>query len=348
MFNFKKIFNKINTQGIILMYHRVIDLDCDPWQLCVSPEHFEEHMKVLKKYGNPVQMQEMGRTVRSWGFGRKQIAETFDDGYADNFYNAKPILERHKIPATFFVVTGAIDKNEEFWWDELERIILHPPKFPEQFKMTIHTNDYFWPLKPNDPMEAHNYAQSAHSIPNNNTVMAYSQLYYVLWNILSHLSSKEKKMVLQEIAYWASSTMTTRTSHKIMTREELLNLARVPLFEIGAHTQHHPTLSYLNIEKQRQEIEESKKFLEETLGRSVQSFSYPHGVYTPDTVKLVREIGFKASCTCVVKQVVRTDDPLLLPRFMVFDWDGQTFQQKLREWMSAFNVSYRPKQAIVV
>jgi peptidoglycan/xylan/chitin deacetylase (PgdA/CDA1 family) len=319
------------------MYHRVTELDRDPWQLCVSPKHFDEHMKVLKKYGNLAQMQEMGRTLRSWSLGHKQIVVTFDDGYADNFYNAKPILERYKIPATFFVVTGAIDKNEEFWWDELERIILHSPILPEQFKITIHKNDYFWPLKPSVSKEIHNYAQSAHSIPENNTVLAYDQLYYVLWNILSRLSFEKRKTVLQEIASWAGQTMTVRTSHKIMTKEELLNLARVPLFEIGAHTQHHPTLSYLNIDEQRQEIEESKKFLEATLGRPIHSFSCPHGVYTADTVKLLRELGFKASCICVAKQVVRKGDPLLLPRFMVFDWDGQTFEQKLNEWLGNLN-----------
>ena len=119
-----------------------------------------------------------------------------------------------------------------------------------------------------------------------------------------------------------------------MTKQELLNLARIKLFEVGAHTQHHPLLTNLSVEKQRQEIGESKKFLENVLDRPVRSFSYPHGAYTADTVKLVREMGFDASCTCVVRQAVATDDPLLLPRFCVLDWDGPTFEENLKVWLN--------------
>ena len=328
-----KVLNDLNQHGIMLMYHRVTQLNIDPWELCVSPQHFEEHMKIIKKFGDPVQMQQMGRTVHSWHFGRKKIVLTFDDGYEDNFLNAKPIMERYGIPATFFIVTGMIDSHEEYWWDELDRIILTSPKLPDQFKMTINKNDYYWPLKPGIPAEILNYAKFAYSIPENGSEMVYGQLYYVLWNILSHLSFEEKKAVLQAIARWAGQTTAARTSHKVMSKKELLDLAGVSLFEIGAHTQHHPMLSYLTIEEQRQEIEESKNSLEKILGCPIQSFSYPHGAFTDETVELVRKLGFVASCRGAKKQISREHDPMLLPRFMVYDWDGNVFEQKLSEWL---------------
>lgn len=40
---------------------------------------------------------------------------TFDDGYADNFSNAMPILHKHRIPATLFVITGDVGQRNVVW-----------------------------------------------------------------------------------------------------------------------------------------------------------------------------------------------------------------------------------------
>jgi peptidoglycan/xylan/chitin deacetylase (PgdA/CDA1 family) len=330
-----KILDSFRQHGVMLMYHRVANLEIDPWQLSVSPGHFEEQMSVIQKYGHPVQMHTIGETVHSWHLGRKHIVVTFDDGYADNYQNAKPILERYGVPATFFIVTGIIDSREEFWWDELEQIILSSGELPARFKMTIRQKDYQWPLKPGavqDLLRDENLANSAP--PENGTEMTYGQLYYCLWNILSRLSFAEKKAALRDLARWAAKTTSVRAGQKTMSKKELLDLAGVGLFEIGAHTRHHPNLSYLSVEEQQQEIEESKKTLEGALGLQVKSFSYPHGAYTQDTVALLQRSGFKASCTCEAKPVTKKDDPLLLPRFTVLNWNGDVFEQKLRQWLA--------------
>lgn len=90
------ILNILDKPVIVLLYHRVADLDSDPERLAVSPTHFREQMNYLKEHYRIV------RFEGDWsGLQESAVAVTFDDGYADNFYEALPILEETGVPATF-------------------------------------------------------------------------------------------------------------------------------------------------------------------------------------------------------------------------------------------------------
>lgn len=103
----------------ILMYHKVSDLPPErevPY--CNVPiASFEAQMKFLAKSGLDVVTLEQ---VEGWlkgkglGKGRKKIVITFDDGFQDNYLHAAPILQRYRLPATFFMVTGAIGRDVPF------------------------------------------------------------------------------------------------------------------------------------------------------------------------------------------------------------------------------------------
>jgi peptidoglycan/xylan/chitin deacetylase (PgdA/CDA1 family) len=60
---------------------------------------------------------------------KEAVAITFDDGYSDNCHAAKPLLERLSVSATLFLMTGYIGRRE-FWWDELERVVLGAGDLP--------------------------------------------------------------------------------------------------------------------------------------------------------------------------------------------------------------------------
>jgi peptidoglycan/xylan/chitin deacetylase (PgdA/CDA1 family) len=66
---------------------------------------------------------------------------------------------------------------------------------------------------------------------------------------------------------------------------------------IGSHTINHRRLSTLNYEDARNEIEGSKKFLEDRLGVSTDHFAYPYGDFNDSTVKMVIEAGYKSACS---------------------------------------------------
>ena len=108
--------NRIN----VLFYHRVNKLTLDVWNLAITPRRFEEHVLFLKNNYRILPFDgEWHRTEK------RSVVITFDDGYADFYEYAFPILEKHQVPATVFISTGNIDTDREFWWDELENIVYH-------------------------------------------------------------------------------------------------------------------------------------------------------------------------------------------------------------------------------
>jgi peptidoglycan/xylan/chitin deacetylase (PgdA/CDA1 family) len=122
------------------MYHRIASVGRDSWSLCVSPEHFAEHLDVLRKFRRPG-LDRLCPGGWSWS-GGLSVAITFDDGYADNLHAALPLLTRYDTPATFFIATGYIDSPREFWWDELERIV-HDGHSPDEVsKDELHLSLY--------------------------------------------------------------------------------------------------------------------------------------------------------------------------------------------------------------
>jgi peptidoglycan/xylan/chitin deacetylase (PgdA/CDA1 family) len=81
----------------------------------------------------------------------------------------------------------------------------------------------------------------------------------------------------------------------LMNLAELRQLAGQGV-QIGGHTVSHPRLSALSDTEQRREILGCKAALEDALGVPVTAFAYPYGArtdYTPDTVRLVRDAGFR-------------------------------------------------------
>jgi len=86
---------------------------------------------------------------------------------------------------------------------------------------------------------------------------------------------------------------------------------------IGSHTRTHPRLTQCSTDQLRSEIADSKKIIEDKLGREIRHFCYPFGDYDRRAIDAVRRAGYATACT-TEKGVVRpTADPLRLPRLTV-------------------------------
>ncbi len=96
----------------VVLYHRVSDDARD--NLTVGIEQFERQMALLARHCRPVSLQQVLAMERVPRSDRPLVAVTFDDGYRDNATNAAPILQRHGIPAAFFVSTGIVGSTRPF------------------------------------------------------------------------------------------------------------------------------------------------------------------------------------------------------------------------------------------
>lgn len=301
--------------ALILGYHRVADVTHDEYEVCVTPKHFAEQMEALSKYVHPLSLDKLVQYLKEGSVPSRSVAVTFDDGYADNLYEAKPILEKCAIPATVFVCTGYAGK--EFWWDELERLVISSQADFGALRLEVGKNIFVWDqprVGPGAGLESRRKFLQA------------------LYNFLLALDVEEQSQAVDMIRGWANVS-SNQTTARAMTHDELLQLVDGGLIEIGAHTRHHPMLPRLALERQRDEIVASKQDLENLLGRRVDGFAYPNGRATDDAKRLVREAGFAFACTSLHDVARPAHDLHALTRFWQKDVDGEKFLRGLHLWM---------------
>ena len=317
--------------ALILRYHRVADLQSDPHATAVTPAHFAEQLETLRARFRPLSLRSLVRSLGHEGPPRSGVVITFDDGYADNLYQAKPLLERYEIPATVFVATGAVDAGREFWWDELESILLRPGTLPRT--LTLGTDDR--PFE-GELGESATYTEADYERDRGwswrveRDPTARQRLFRRVFQYLRELGVSERSTALAELREWAGGATSERRSHRILTADELGALAAGGLVEVGAHTITHPPLSRLSADERRKEIAGSKAFLEEVLGRPVTSFAYPYGD-VGGSRRQVSEAGFHSACTTRAGIATRYRDRLRLPRIYAGDWSGEEFERRISE-----------------
>jgi peptidoglycan/xylan/chitin deacetylase (PgdA/CDA1 family) len=121
-------FASTATQGAacILMYHRTasinfVDSRTDDWN--VPPDVFECHMRTLAASADVVPLHALReRMALGSESGKPLVCVTLDDGYASACEGALPILERYRIPATFFVAAAYVGSREPMPFDRWGRL----------------------------------------------------------------------------------------------------------------------------------------------------------------------------------------------------------------------------------
>lgn len=313
---FRWLQSQIYGGALILGYHSIRSSSGVLKEVCVSPENFAEHLHELRKYTHPIRLSELVQHLKNGSLPDKTVAITFDDGYSDNLYTAKPLLEKYEIPATVFVCTGYMGK--EFWWDELERLVTCSQADLRTLHLQVAGKHFEW-------HETKAIAKAGQSALRHEFRRA-------LYQFLLPLDAENQNYAMELIRSWSGVSVPEISIRRAMSDEEVLRLADGGLIEIGAHTRHHPMLPQLSFERQKEEIQSSKHDLQMLLGGKICGFSYPNGRATPDAKRLVQEMGFHYACTSLHDVVRPGGDLYELTRFWQQDVDGDKFMKSLRSW----------------
>jgi peptidoglycan/xylan/chitin deacetylase (PgdA/CDA1 family) len=311
--SFRWLRSRFVSHALILGYHRVAEALYDPYSLCVSPENFYEQMQVLQKYASPLTLDELIDAQKQDQLPERAAALTFDDGYVDILYHAKPVLEELHIPFTVFVVSGNLGK--EFWWDELARIILDAGSSTEELHLRINAQEYSWILNQTlDDTERR-------------------KVLFSIFRVLKSLPADLRQEQLGQIRTWAGSSSNVSAYSRGMTSDELESLIQGGLVDIGVHGITHTDLALLSPDQYGSEIARSKAQLERMIDKSVHGFSYPYGSFTQEIKDTVREVNYEYACASFNDVVWRGSDLFALPRYWIPDIDGQQFYRWVKTWV---------------
>ena len=104
---------------VVLTFHRVRPGGDDPRTramrtLDAPADDFRRLLAWMRERYEPLALADW--LAREAPPARASFAVTFDDGWADNYHHAFPVLRELGIPATIFLATGAVEDRMPFWW----------------------------------------------------------------------------------------------------------------------------------------------------------------------------------------------------------------------------------------
>jgi peptidoglycan/xylan/chitin deacetylase (PgdA/CDA1 family) len=285
-------------RAIILRYHAITDgadVDYAAPDICLPVEALRLQMAFVKRAYRPVDLDTL---VEAMHEGRplppRALAVTFDDGYADNFHLAFPVLRALGVPATVFVATGGLDDGEPFWVAAVRVLVLRARDAVEVPGM--------------EPM----------TVPSAGDRGAVVK---AVVRSLVPLDGEERRARLSAAAARAGIDLRASLRGTMMTRAQVRELHAAG-WTIGAHTVSHGNVALMPAADAEREIAGSRDTLAAATGSPVVHFCYPntggqHQYYSGDVASVLRRLGFRSGAISGSAAVSPRSDPYFIPRLGV-------------------------------
>ena len=286
----------------VFLYHQV-----NPISSNVSPEIFEEHLKIIKKYNmETITISE----YYSNNIQKNSMLLTFDDGYYDNFKYVFPLLKKYNMKATIFLNTLYImDKreNEPEIKDNNTVNLEAMKKYIENGKATINQYMSWEEIKEMYDsglidFQAHSHKHMAifkdikiEGLTKKERIEApelylYGELEddFPIFAKRGEYSGKAK-IIKREFFKTFKNFYEENIENKITDKNEILKKCQE---FIDKNTEYFSDESEIEYKKRIEEdFLENKKLIEKNLGNQVKFFCWPWGHRSKETIKILKELG---------------------------------------------------------
>lgn len=288
------------TRALVVRYHAVA-ADGLPAPTYAGPEItiprslFAAQMRFLRRAYAPVPLAAMTDALAAGKAPPSgSVAITFDDGYADNYFQAFPVLREHQIPATVYVATEGVDGGPLLWASELRTALMTTTA--EHLRVEIGGGQDF------DLGDDEKRRRAVRT----------------LTHILVPVEAALRRRILLTIRSELDVDGTMEFQRVMLTSAQIRELHRAGV-TIGAHTQTHSNMTLISPEQVRAEIGGSRERLEAIIGAAVREFAYPNtgGQYphfNDAAANVVRKLGFRSAVTSVPGAITAASDRYKLPR----------------------------------
>ncbi len=303
---FKTVLKHLSPAGergrlSVLIFHRVLPQPDPIFPGEVDAAAFDAICRWAKSWCHVLPLDQAVQGLRNRSLPERALAITFDDGYADNHTVAQPILQRHGLSATFFIATDFLDGGR-MWNDTVIESVRRCPSAQLDLSSL-----------PRPDGSGH---LGQHPIT---TAVEKRQAITATIGAIKYLPVAERQALTERIAACAQ----VHPPHDLMLTSQQVREMRRAGMQIGAHTRSHPILATLDADAARAEIAESRQCLEQLLGERVGLFAYPNGKpgtdYSPESVAIVRDLGFDAAVSTTWGASHSHTDLFQIPRFTPWD-----------------------------
>lgn len=290
----KLLLGRNKTKQAIINFHGVSKVQGKRFNnRHLDAREFEKLIIALKKNYDIIPLKQLFENYRTKLVPkRKTIALTFDDGYINNFTIALPILKKHDVPATYYLISESLETKDFYVWPDVIDLV---QKYTQE-DIVINAGTFKSPG-------------------------FYSEEKKMYLTDLMKQSGSEREFYLNEIKkkypVYISEASKEPELIKLVHKTELEKYKDEPLIEYGSHTHLHYNLEYLNSEDCLRELVLSKKIIEDVIKKPVISLAFPDGSYNAETLANSKKAGYENVVAVTYKYNETNKDPYLLSRFTV-------------------------------
>ncbi|MDQ1637750.1 MAG: hypothetical protein QOF62_1089 [Pyrinomonadaceae bacterium] len=284
---------------LILGYHGISLKDEHEWNNTqyMPPAVLRARLGQLKKSRcNVLPLDEAIKRLYANDLPDRAVALTFDDGTADFYQRAFPLLREFDFPVTLYLTTFYSQYNRPVF-DLMCSYLLWKGRNETLNLQEFTGEDFRFELGDSDSQEV--ARRGIHAFARENK-----------------LSAEEKDTLLSKLAARLKIDYEALLAQRIMhnlTPDEVKKLASDGL-DIQLHTHRHRTPKDRSLFIR--EIEDNRRSIQAMTGKTTSHFCYPSGAYDLEFLPWLRESGVISATTCKPGFASQAADRLLLPRVL--------------------------------